>query len=512
MSLLFLIPGFFLLSGTANDQLYSEGRPLNQPESIIELEYYTIPSDLQFFGRDSQDSSEVIVEGRICSPGYDSVFVEVYVGGGLLNHYADALKYVAGEADFSLAPRIYADTVSFDLSIGFVKQESIQINRIVKNLVCGDVIIVHGQSNAWAEDYDSLAHFKSNWIRTLGRTAWYNKPVPSDINDTSWYIAQGHTSNTTAAIGVYAMELGRLLVENYAIPICIFNGSGGGGPISYYQRNEKDPLDLNTVYGRLLYRVTKAELTRHIKIITWNQGESETDTGYLHYASNFHNLYTSLLEDFPNVEKTYIFQIPPGCISNTNANRLREVQRLIPGSYKHVEIMSRCGLPGHHLDDCHYHFSGYSSKAYWSYRQISRDLYGANWDYQVNPPMILQCGYINQHEIAMVFDQPVEVSRDTMVQQFPYSLKDHIYLDGQWGVIDTIRYRGDTVLLKTNTTSQFSRISYTPNKFYNNTSVVYDGPWIIGADSKVGALTFFQFPVINLTKVIVDPSMINSTE
>ena len=122
MSLLFLIPGFFLLSGTANDQLYSEGRPLNQPESIIELEYYTIPSDLQFFGRDSQDSSEVIVEGRICSPGYDSVFVEVYVGGGLLNHYADALKYVAGEADFSLAPRIYADTVSFDLSIGFVKQ------------------------------------------------------------------------------------------------------------------------------------------------------------------------------------------------------------------------------------------------------------------------------------------------------------------------------------------------------------------------------------------------------
>ena len=304
-------------------------------------------------------------------------------------------------------------------------------------------MIVHGQSNAWAEDYDGLALFQSNWIRTLGRTAWYNQPDPSDINDTSWYIAQGHTSNAQAAIGVYALELGRIIVKNHGIPICIFNGSGGGGPISYYQRNDTDPMDLNTVYGRLLYRVSKAGLTSHVKAITWNQGESESDSGYLSYASNFHSLYTALREDFPNVEKTYIFQIPPGCKSNTNADRLREVQRLIPGSYKQVEIMSRCGLPGHSLDDCHYHFPGYLTKAYWSYRQISRDLFGVIWDHHVNPPMILQCGYLNQNEIALVFDQPVKITKDTTVEGMLYSLKEHIYLEGKWVAIDAIISSGD---------------------------------------------------------------------
>jgi len=113
--------------------------------------------------------------------------------------------------------------------------------------------------------------------------------------------------------------------------------------------------------------------------------------------------------------------------------------------------------------------------------------------------MILQCGYINQSEIALIFDQPVQVSNDTMVQGNTYYLKDHIYLNGQSGVINTLFTSGDSVILKTNSAIQFSNISYTPNKFYNSSSEVYEGPWVKGADNQIGALTFFQFPVEDLT-------------
>ena len=57
---------------------------------------------------------------------------------------------------------------------------------------------------------------------------------------------------------------------------------------------------------------------------------------------------------------------------------------------------------------------------------------------------------------------------------------------------------GDTVFLKINSNEKFSKISYTPNKFYNYTTKVYEGPWIKGTKNNTGALTFFQFPVEDL--------------
>ncbi len=489
----------FLLTGTVFSQAFFEETTVLESDLLIDVIYDTIPSDLQFFGRDSQDSATIIVSGKLLTPGYDSVLVEVFKNGSLFSKQSKALTYVEGIADFTISSKIYAETVSYNLNISFSQGGTIESHKTVQNLICGDVIIVHGQSNAWAEDYDNVEVYQSNWIRTLGRTAWYNQPTPADITDSSWYIAQGHSTNTQAAIGVYALELARLIVENHGIPVCVFNGSGGGGAISYFLRNDSNPMDLNTVYGRLLYRVRKANLTNNVKLITWNQGESESGNGYITYANDFDELYTDLKEDYPNIEKIYLFQIPPGCVNNPNADRLREVQRLLPESFDDVEIMSRCGLPGHNWDYCHYHFEGYSTKAFWSYRQISSNFFGINWNYNVNPPMILQCGYINQSEIALIFDQPVQVSNDTMVQGNTYYLKDHIYLNGQSGVINTLFTSGDSVILKTNSAIQFSNISYTPNKFYNNSTEVYEGPWIKGADNQIGTLTFFQFPVEDLT-------------
>lgn len=466
----------------------------------VNVVYDTIPVDLQFFGRDNEDSAAITVSGKVLSLDYDTAVVKIFREGDLFKRSVQALSYSSNEASFSISPKIHCDTVSYDIEVCFAQDDMLELHSSVVNVVCGDVIIVHGQSNAWANDYDDLATYQSNWIRTLGRTAYWNQPPPPDADDDTWYIAQGHTVNTQAAIGVYALELARTLVEDHGVPICIFNGSGGGGAIYHYQRSDTDPEDLNTVYGRLLYRVKKAHLSEQVKIITWDQGESEANDGYLTYADDFGELYDDLKDDFPNVERVYLFQIPPGCLSNINADRLRETQRLIPEQYDDLEIMSRSGLPGHDYDYCHYHYAGYAVKAYWTYRQISRDFYDINWSYNVNPPMILKCGYMSENRVALVFDQAVQVTDDTTVLGTTYYLKDHIYLDGQSGKIDMLYASGDSVILEISSDEPVSTITYTPNKYYNNSYKTYEGPWIRGAENSVGALTFYEFPLqrINL--------------
>ena len=48
--------------------------------------------------------------------------------------------------------------------------------------------------------------------------------------------------------------MGRRIVDTYGVPVALFNGSHGGQPISFFQRNDTTPNDLTTNYGRLRSR------------------------------------------------------------------------------------------------------------------------------------------------------------------------------------------------------------------------------------------------------------------
>ena len=45
-------------------------------------------------------------------------------------------------------------------------------------------------------------------------------------------------------IGYWGIELGKLLVERYKIPVFIINGAVGGTRIDMHQRNPEDPEDV----------------------------------------------------------------------------------------------------------------------------------------------------------------------------------------------------------------------------------------------------------------------------
>ena len=104
------------------------------------------------------------------------------------------------------------------------------------------------------------------------------------------------------------------------IPVLIINGAVGGTRVDQHQRDGNDPDNLNTIYGRLLWRVQQAELAEHVRGIFWHQGESDGDLAYAEYLARWTAMYEGWLLDYPNVEGIFVFQVRAGC-GNPTWNR-----------------------------------------------------------------------------------------------------------------------------------------------------------------------------------------------
>lgn len=447
-----------------------------------------IPENLQLFPRDSQDSSEVIISGNVTTLGYDTIFVEVYKNNKLSILLKSFLQYQGSSADFFFRHKIHAEQSEYSFKIyldaTFITQRD--------SIICGDAYIIDGQSNALAIDYDGLATYKSEWLRSFGNSS------SGGATDTTWVLAQGHEHFTLGAVGVWGLRLGQLLVENDQIPVCIINGASAGSDISYHLRDDASPTNLGTNYGRILYRSIKSNLKDKIKGILWNQGESDTESTVSSYESNFAELYNDWKSDYSNLQMIYTFQIRP-CNQGSKQRQLRNKQRVIAEQYADVEIMSTVALPGH--DGLHYHYNGYKMMAEWIYRLVARDFYESTDTLNISPPKIQKIFYSSgtQNEIVMVFDQTVTWPEDTLGA----SLKDYIYLVGDtYGtVIDSgFVQNGDSLKLRLSGSSNAAEITYIPNSTYHNSSNIYEGPWIRNLRG-VGALTFYRFPITDPTYI-----------
>jgi len=56
----------------------------------------------------------------------------------------------------------------------------------------------------------------------------------------------------------------------------MIHGAVGGTRIDQHQRNESNPEDQNTIYGRLLARLKAAKPTHGIRGVLWHQGENNS--------------------------------------------------------------------------------------------------------------------------------------------------------------------------------------------------------------------------------------------
>jgi len=468
------------------------------------ITFNQLPRNLQFFARDNQDSSLITYSGTLYTTGYDSVYMELFKNNVYQKRKSIKLTYSGGSSVFNISQKIHAELSEYKTKFYLKSGTTSTLLSSADSMISGDAYIISGQSNSNATD--ARATFKSEFCRSFGvQTNNYNSAVYNPA-DTNWGLSKADGAVIPFSgpynVGVWGLQLQKLIKETYGIPTCIINGGRASSLIEMHLRNNSNPVDLNTSYGRLLYRVNKSGLANNIKAVFWLQGESNGDASWMNYLSNFYTLHTALKENFPNFSKFYLFQTRP-CCSERFASQLREVQRRIPEYFPNIELMSTVGIS--YFYGCHYGYEGYLEVASKIFKPLSKNFYNSTDTVNMKPPNIRAAYYTTaaKNEIGILFDNS-KVSywpADTLGQR----MKNYFYLDGLTGNVNTGVVSGDTLKLKLFTASNATKLTYLTSVWNTDDSLVYEGPFLRNP-AGIGALSFHDFPVSKYS-----PSVLNLT-
>lgn len=444
------------------------------------------PADNQFIARDNparnSPSFGSLVYAGTLSDAADSVFVRTYADEQL---FATETASVGNDGKYSIIVKLKPGLIHYRTEFGSRKGDNETVLHTAKNIVCGDAYLICGQSNAVATDFGQDNPLKpSEWVRTFGATAG----DPNGSRLTLWGNAEARSPGGRSEIGYWGMELGRRLVESEQIPVCIINGAVGGTRIDQHQRNQDDPTDVQSIYGRLLWRVQQAKLTHGIRAVLWHQGENDQGAdgptggyGYETYRQYFVDLAASWKGDYPNVQHYYMFQIwPKSCAMGIRGsdNRLREVQRTMPRLFSNLSVMSTLGVkpPG----GCHFPAAGYAEFARLLHPMIQSHLYHRHVE-SFDPPNLQRAWFTSgrRDEIVLDFDQNIQWS-DSLVSQF--------HLDGEPGQVLSGSASGSRMTLKLKGPTQSGKVTYLDSENWNPDNI------LLGQNG-LAALTFCEVSI-----------------
>ena len=491
-----LIISFFYLSSYSYTQ-----------ELIIE----TFPEDYQLFARDKNNIATVLFSGNILSDSKSNkVLLRVYKDGLLFDEKFSNEK----NKKFNFSTIINAGMFLYRFELYHQIENENKLSFVSDNVVCGDAYIITGQSNSHASSKKSI--YSSPFARSFGVKTGYEKYTEQD-KKIRWGLATGNCKNckgegwdkgydggwfvkTSYGVGIWGMELAKLLIEKYNIPVSIINGGSGSSTI---EENMLYPekISLETSFGRLAYRVDQAGLKDNIRAIFYHQGESDSyKERSLTYSNNFDILNKDWKRVYKSLEKIYLFQIHQGCGGDFQSE-IRETQNQISKRYDHIEIMSTTGVIGH--DGCHFSYEGYKEFARLILPLVSRDLFKEKQNRIITPPQLINAYYSDDREITLDFDQPVEFEKFFKVNGVKHLMKNQFFFNNDAslsqlnGVVKSIVSKKNQIILKLNNDQKYSALTWLPNKEYLNTKDIYNGPWIRGINNQIGALTFNKREIKN---------------
>ena len=442
------------------------------------------PEDGQFYARDDKNEGTLFYNGTLGQPA-DSVFLKVYADD---QPYQAASAKPAADRSYALSIKLKPGLVKYRIEFGTKTGGRDTLLRSVGNLVCGDAYIIQGQSNALATDTrEESPPDTSEWIRSFGRPPAKPQASPSNLWCSPVWKAK---KNEPAELGYWGMELAKRLVAGNHIPVCFINGAVGGTRIDEHQRNDADPTDLTTIYGRTLWRVQQAKLSHGIRGILWHQGEnnqgSASPTGdydWKSYQDYFVALAAAWEQDFPNLRHYSVFQIWPNACSmagtSGGGDHIREIQRSLPLLFSNLSVMSTLGVQP--AGGCHFPLSGWAGFARLIQPLIERDTYGKHFADPITPPNLKQAAYASaaKDSIRLEFDQPL-VWMDSLTSQF--------YLDGGKDQIASGSVLGNVLTLKLKAPATAQHITYLKEKSWNQNDL------LLGTNG-IAALTFCDVPL-----------------
>lgn len=440
------------------------------------------PEDGQFYPRDDKNEGTLHCNGVLAGKA-DSVFLRVFANDKPFN---ETSLNPGGDGAYAFTVKLKPGLVKYRIELVAKAGGTETVLHRAGNLMCGDAYLINGQSNSVATDFGKEDPvFRSEWIRTYGT-------MSGNAKDFIGWGDAVHRSRegVKLQVGYWGMELGRRIVDSHKVPVFLINGAVGGTRIDQHQRDEADPENPATIYGRLLWRVRKAKLTHGIRGIIWHQGENDQGAdgptggyGWETYRRYFIDLAASWKRDYPNVSHFYVFQIwPKACAMGVNRsdNRLREVQRTLPTAFSNLSVMSTLGIdpPG----GCHFPAAGYAEFARLIYPLLERDYYGKAPGEPITPANLLRASWAGTagDQVVLDFDQPVKWD-DSLASQF--------YLDGQKGKVVAGSVAGTRLTLKLVTGASFKTITYLD-------SATWSQKTLLMGHNGIAALTFCEVPLL----------------
>jgi hypothetical protein len=323
---------------------------------------------------------------------YSEVYVELYKNNSLLETYNQELSFSSDQASFEINIEINSELSKYSVKTYAINNSEVGIIKEAEDIVCGDVFIVQGQSNAEAPSYNgSSISYENDFIRVYGNGTSSSSSV---INNNQWYYGQGDgNSGTNGNTGQWGLVLAKKLVDELNIPIAIFNGAHGGQPISFFQRPANYQSSTNSNYGRLYYRLNKSGLKSYVRGVLWSQGEADSFSGGLtteQYKNEFENLVGFWQEDYPSIEQYYIFQTRDCDCGTSQSGRvkIKEAQRQLAVNNVNISVMPTTGMTTH-SDNCHYPFTnGYEKFGTRIFKPVLNNIYSVDYSEEINAPMV----------------------------------------------------------------------------------------------------------------------------
>src|ERR1035437_4675385 len=296
------------------------------------------PNPMQLYQRNLTNSlANVLVDGAVTSTGATQVAVSVLRNGSSYTNVIQPLTYSNGIAPFSITASIVAELASYNFAVYITRGGTNYLVASADDVVAGDAFLINGQSNAEAGLRSGSANGNQHpYLRSFGTRDENGATVAADLN---WHLAEGDAITGPGAVGQWGLRLGRLIIDTYGIPVAIISGAHGGWPITSFQRNDANPQDLSTDYGRTLYRATQAGLQKGVRAILWYQGESDMSDADAH-EKGWITLHGNWLEDYAAVKKFYVFQLHVGCYVSQFDTDLRNRQRLLAGRFNDIDRKS----------------------------------------------------------------------------------------------------------------------------------------------------------------------------
>lgn len=421
------------------------------------------PVDFRLYQRNAKNVCQVPLKGSVSGGG--KVILKVYDGKNLIDTQQ-------GESPFSFTTKIEAKLTNYRFEVNGV--------TVADNVVCGDAYIINGQSNA-----EAFKPYKSNqWVRAFGTS----DVRPDSFRNTTWGIALAHKFDGQESklhhVGCWGLKLADMLVKRFSVPVAIIQGARGGATLVVgkraHARNDSNPEDPQTQYGRLLWRVRKAGLDKTVKVLLWHQGENSgmVKEEAQNYYDNFNALMDDWKEDYPAMKTIYLFQTRR---AGKFGAQVRQAQRQLGAKNDNIHLMSTVGVVGYH--GLHFDKEGYIQLAERLFPVVAKYTYGVKPKAAVTAPNIVKATYADagKTKVILQFDQPVTVEDGVL---------SGIRLGGQAGLVSSGLAKDNTITLTLSGAPSADTVTYCDDDMKHTPT----SPFIRGKNG-ITALTFLKVPI-----------------